>query len=284
MFHFRLGRIPIGVHFSHLLFSAFLAYSWKPNRVAAVWPDLVLGDPAHPAYLWTLGVFMAAWMAIIFLSVLVHELGHAGASLAFGYRPTIQLEWMGGHTQPNPNETIPWHRDVLLTLAGPIAGVLLGVLSFFAARALGGVSEPLNYFLARLVEVNAFWALLNLLPVPPLDGGRLATTLSVRLFGRRGFLLAQILSLLCVAAIVLFFASRGGLEDNILLVMVFVLFGSRAFGLIAAYFRGEAPHQGPVHPGEVGLQRAMQLASKGDVSGARDLAVAALDTDPSLPT
>ena len=48
------------------------------------------------------------------------------ASRVFGYRPRVQLIGMGGRMLPNPNETMPWYREVLLTAAGPVTGLTAG--------------------------------------------------------------------------------------------------------------------------------------------------------------
>jgi Zn-dependent protease len=282
MLRFRLGRIPIDVHFSHLLFSALLAFQFRPSR-GDDWPARILSDPSHPEYGGTYAVFVLAWMAIIFVSVLVHELGHALVSLAFGYRPTVQIAWMGGHTQPNPNETIPWHRDVLLTLAGPLFGFGLAILGFGAYWLLRYRSEPMAYFLLGLVGANVVWTILNLVPVSPLDGGRVATTVLMRIFGRSGFLLAQLVSVGCAGAAIIYFATRG-VEQNLFIIVLFGLFGSSAIRLIAAYRRGEVPHQGPVHPAEIGLQNAVHALRTGELEQARTNALQALDADPSPPT
>ncbi|MCI0669110.1 MAG: peptidase M50, partial [Myxococcaceae bacterium] len=72
--------------------------------------------------------------------------------------------------------------------------------------------------------------------------------LSVRLFGRRGLLLSQLLGLSITAALVAWAAVTG----QLLLAAFFVLFGMQTVRLLQAYFRGEGPldvaAEGPAHP------------------------------------
>src|SRR5262249_8522202 len=151
------------------------------------------------------------WIAVVFFSVLVHELGHAWVSVLFGYRPAIQLVWTGGLTQPNGGASVPWHRDVLLTLAGPGMGLLLAGASFMVRRTLPQ-SGFLHGVLGELPVVNLLWSLFNLVPVLPMDGGRVAHALLMRLFGRRGFLLSQLVSLIvCLVAVALLSGVRQSL-------------------------------------------------------------------------
>jgi Zn-dependent protease len=281
MFRFRLGRIPIEVHFSHLLFSALLAHSFVPTQASPEWPNRILVDTAHPQYGTTFAFFLSAWMLLIFVSVLVHELGHATVSLAYGYRPAVQLAWLGGNTAPGATETIPWHKDVLLTLAGPLFGLMLGIVGWVLEGGLGDHSEVARYFLSRLFYVNIVWTVLNLIPITPLDGGRVATALSMRVFGRPGFLVAQILSVACVLGVVGLLALTGDLRNNLFLVVLFGMFGWRAVGLIGAYFRGEAPGNGPVHPAERELAQAFARFQEGKLDEARTLATSALETNPA---
>src|SRR5690242_2027705 len=83
MFRFRLGPIPVEVRASHLVVAALLAWSWMPAAQS--------GDQrALPA--------IAAGAVVVFISILFHELGHATVALAYGYRPSIVIEYFGGHT------------------------------------------------------------------------------------------------------------------------------------------------------------------------------------------
>src|SRR5690242_10820245 len=127
MLRFRLGRIPVEVHPSHWLVAAFLAYSFLPGAVGN-------GGLADPRFL----TLLLAGMAVVFVSLLVHELGHAVAGLAFGYRPSIQLVWFGGLTRSNTNGPILWWRELLLTAAGPAFGFLLYALALLASPFASG--------------------------------------------------------------------------------------------------------------------------------------------------
>jgi Zn-dependent protease len=214
----------------------------------------------------------------------VHELGHALAAKAFGYSPTVQLMGLGGRTLPNTTEPIPWHREVLFTLAGPSAGLALGVLAgsvllgLDAAQA-GGVIAL--YALKAAFTANLFWALVNLIPVSPLDGGHIARAVLVHLFGRKGFLYAQLITLGFAAvglALGLFFRAP-------VLGLLFALWGFRAVSVIQAWLRGELPDGGPTHPLQQQLDQAALDVKAGKLDEATRVAeqvLRAVDVPPGI--
>lgn len=282
MLRFRLGSIPVEVYPSHLAFSALMAFFFKPEPGSGEsgWPDRILAVPDDPAYARTLAVFVVLWMAIIFVSVLVHELGHALVSRAFGYRPSIQILFMGGNTNPNAPGPIPWWKDILLTLAGPGFGLLLAIASYLGWKEAGseGEAEALGYGLRHLFMANVFWAVLNLIPVTPLDGGRIAQALFLRLFGRLGFLVTQLLAL-AVAGAVAWWA----LQSKLFFVLIFfVSYAFRAVSLIGAYLRGEVMRETPSHPAELALISATGHFREGKLTEAREVLEAALRTEMPL--
>lgn len=279
MFRFSLGRIPVEVHPSHLFVSGLIAATYrleKPESTveAARWPYSALLDPSA-SQLSTQVAFIAIWMGIVFISVLVHELGHAVVSRAFGYRPSIHLVWLGGQTNPNAGETIPWHRDVLLTLAGPLFGLAFGVLSLVAASILGPEREVAYYVLDLAWKANLFWALLNLVPIVPLDGGRILNAILVRGFGRKGFITGQLIALLIAVAGIAFGAKIGAIG----LVLLFGFVGMTAFALLTRAMRGEAV-EAPPHPYDVAFEEAKKLYRDGKLDRARKQAEQLLVVQP----
>lgn len=265
MFRFRLGNIPVEVQASHLITSAVLGLSFAPA--------------GRPGLIGSMGFQVVSWMFIVFVSVLIHELGHAVASKAFGYQPSITLEWMGGHTRPNAPGPIPWSRDVLLTLAGPLFGLGLGIACYMGKRSLGHQSEVLAYLLSVGALANFFWAALNMAPVLPLDGGRITSVLAMRLFGReRGFLWAQILAVITSVSLVLW--SIG--NRQMFLAVFFAMFGFQA--LRAAYDAMKGPEQEAREqsPQANTLQMATAALAKNQLDDARHLAATVLDAGEAL--
>jgi Zn-dependent protease len=90
-----------------------------------------------------------------------------------------------------------WQR-VLVLLAGPLGNLLmLGILWGITANPLpaGDWRMSLAPFVWLLMWTNAFWIALNLLPLWPLDGGRVAVEIGDALLGRHGQTAALVVSL-----------------------------------------------------------------------------------------
>ena len=136
------------------------------------------------------------WIIVLFVSILVHELGHALTSRKMtGVTPSIKLWGMGGLAYPNTQLT--QKQSFWVTWAGPLAGlgffgliVLtccaiygfaigtdLTMILLFPSRetytVLAKMNDPVLYMLKDLLRVNFWWSLMNLLPVFPLDGGQI---------------------------------------------------------------------------------------------------------------
>lgn len=112
------------------------------------------------------------WIPILFVSVLVHELAHAGAIGMFGFGAShVVLSGMGGVTI-NQRRARPW-QDMVISIAGPASSFLLWWLSDWMVDnlAIARTDRMLAALLPRLALANAFWGIFNLIPVPPLDGG-----------------------------------------------------------------------------------------------------------------
>lgn len=111
-----------------------------------------------------------------FLSIMVHELGHALAGRMFNAPTAITLQAFGGFAS-FPANAFTRGQDFVVTGAGPAVQLVLGFATLVLANALpinGGYGVLFAHF---LIIISIFWALLNLVPVYPLDGGRLVLAL-----------------------------------------------------------------------------------------------------------
>jgi len=186
-----VGRVP-----------ATRVFNLEPQRTAYDLHFKVTGIPArvHPLF-WLCMAIMAAdlkppllvllWVGVTFVSILIHELGHAWAARACGWVPHIVLYQLGGLAIYRPDYVAPY-RQVGISLAGPGAGFILAgfVLLFVVATGHSvlvfnypvGWGSPfanpnLEFVMRQMMHVNLTWGLVNLLPIFPLDGGRVASEL-----------------------------------------------------------------------------------------------------------
>lgn len=108
------------------------------------------------------------WIGIGFVSLMVHELGHAVTADLFRLGPIdIRLTQMGGLTR-HRRPSKPWQM-LLIALAGPGAGLALAAVALVVAIAM---PDGLIQELAQdVVYLNLLWSVFNLLPLFPMDGG-----------------------------------------------------------------------------------------------------------------
>ncbi len=125
-------------------------------------------DATSAAALLQIALFVLAG----FISVLTHELGHALTARKFGAYSEITLQAFGGYASYS-GVRLTRPQSFAVTAAGPALQLLLGGAVWFSCPYLPPVNPTAAYFLLMLLEISLFWALLNLLPVLPLDGGQL---------------------------------------------------------------------------------------------------------------
>jgi Zn-dependent protease len=174
----KLFGIPVKVEGSFLVLSLFLASSR-------------MSEP----------VLLVEWLLVVFVSILLHELGHALAVKAFGHEPEIPLYSMGGLTSWRGEVSAA--RHVAISLSGPFAGFLFGGLVYLA-RPLFESAQPhsLAHTAFRdLLWVNVGWGIFNLLPILPLDGGQALLSVERGALRRGTQWLTPTISLLLAAAV-----------------------------------------------------------------------------------
>lgn len=107
-----------------------------------------------------------------FISVLVHELGHALTARSFGANTSITLQAFGGYAA-YAGVRMSRLRSFLITAAGPAIQIILGLVVLAISLSLPELSENGEHFLGTLYGISFIWAIINLLPVLPLDGGQM---------------------------------------------------------------------------------------------------------------
>lgn len=229
---FPLLGCQVRISVTFWLVAALLGYSGA-RAVDAVYVNSGLDSPG--AF-----VLLLIWMLATALSILVHEFGHHFAFRFFGIDSHIVLYHFGGLAIPSGGRRsgrgstyagkLSAYRQLIISAAGPAAQIALGVLVAVIARScgyrigslegyivyfglpeLGGVSPDsaaLYALIDFLIYPSIFWALLNLLPVLPLDGGRIAEEI-ICMFFRGTQRDAIVLSMIC-AGLMTFWAFQRG--------------------------------------------------------------------------
>lgn len=166
------------------------------------------------------------WIVIIFVSVLVHEFGHALTSLLFKQSPRIELVALGGLTY-HGGEKLPTWKQFFIVFNGPLFGFFLFLIAsavlLHPAMQQGFVGAVIMTFQA----VNLYWTILNLIPVMPLDGGHLLRVVLEGFFGARGNKYALFISMIVAALMSLvFFALQAFLVGALLFLFAFQSYDS----------------------------------------------------------
>ncbi len=138
---------------------------------------LIIGLGARP------GVGILEWIAVVAVSILIHELGHAFALSTYNIHPEIWLWAMGGLTISG--FVLPPRKSILVSLAGPLVGIPAAI-AVMVVKPWLPASGLLADTAGDLIFVNLWWGILNLLPIAGLDGGNVVTNLFVAVLGQRG--------------------------------------------------------------------------------------------------
>jgi stage IV sporulation protein FB len=212
----RMGGIDIRVHPMFWLISAIMG-----------WSSIQLGFE-----------YLLLWVACVFVSILIHELGHVMMGRAFGYQGHIVLYGFGGLAIGSNAMSNRWQR-ILVAFAGPLAGFLylgiiiagflvidperfrvlvtvmklnLGIMPDNPTTDRALVQQIISTYahptltdraFLDLFFINLFWGLMNLLPVWPLDGGMMSRDFLGWLSPGNGLRLSLGISFLVAAVIAL---------------------------------------------------------------------------------
>jgi Zn-dependent protease/CBS domain-containing protein len=127
-------------------------------------------------------VVAAAFVVLLYLSVLVHELAHSVVARGYGLPVRrILLYPLGGVSEIDKEPQTP-SREFFVSAAGPALSLLLGAAAWGLSKVVTtGISGSL---VTQLTVANIIVGLFNLLPGLPLDGGRMLRAVLWKLTGK----------------------------------------------------------------------------------------------------
>ena len=212
---FRVFGIQLAVHASFVLLLGYFAYEgWQEGGAPGAGWNLVL-------------------IILFFGCVVLHELGHSLTAMRYGVRvPRILLMPIGGMAEFDRIPRQP-KAELLITAAGPAVNVaLVALLLPLVWRDLWSEQAVARYgvemTLINLTAGNAVMAVFNLLPIFPMDGGRILRAFLARKMDylkatRRALLVAR------TAAPILVFSAIYFYEAYLLAALfVFIFFAGDA--------------------------------------------------------
>jgi len=151
---------------------------------------------------------LLVWVGAMALSILIHELGHAVAFRRYGMESSIVLYYLGGLAIPTASfrgarssRSIGSREDLIIAAAGPAFQIGSALIVVLVAWIMGYRVTSLSMMPGPLAELGSVikgrefesaisfslvnfyvwpsvaWGILNLLPVLPLDGGRIAKSI-----------------------------------------------------------------------------------------------------------
>lgn len=184
----RIRGIPLRIHPSWFLILAVATVAFQQQYRLSL-AGSAAGVPPLP-WLWGLGLITAV---LLFVSVLLHELGHSLVALSQGVQvKSITLFLLGGVASVE-RECSTAIGALLVAAAGPAVSLLLGISLLAASHSAAHLAPWLGVMITELGSLNLVLALFNLLPGLPLDGGLIVKALVWQVTGsqRRGVQVAN---------------------------------------------------------------------------------------------
>jgi stage IV sporulation protein FB len=164
-------------------------------------------------------------MLTLFGVVTIHELGHVAAAKSFGWRVRqVQLLPFGGVASVDESTNVPARQEWIVALCGPLQNVWMAGISYMLVQAGWGNGEYWKYFLQANILIGSF----NLLPLLPLDGGKiLLALLCYRISYHRALVSGLSISLGFSVLIILISLVRypaAGVQLNLLVIGIFLFY------------------------------------------------------------
>ncbi len=158
-----IAGIEIGVHYTWIFIFGLITWSLAQGFFPQAYPGW------SPTTYWATGVFAAL---LLFVSVLLHELGHSLVAQAKGIPVQgITLFIFGGVSGMEEDPEKP-KTEFAVSIVGPLTSLALAGVFWGFTYVVPDQDSPIGAMLGYLAYINAILAGFNLIPGFPLDGGR----------------------------------------------------------------------------------------------------------------
>lgn len=165
----------------------------------------------------------------LFAIVFIHELGHTGAALMFGIRiRSIQFLPFGGVVEIEDHGQLTAWKEIIIAAAGPLQNLVMIIIALLFRLIGWGDSAFLSY----VIYGNGMIALFNLLPILPLDGGKIFQSAASLFFTyHRTLLWSSRISVGASVAVIIysvlpFFLGKESIQLNLLLIGIFLFYSN----------------------------------------------------------
>lgn len=132
-----------------------------------------MGTPVYLKYwFFILLLFGVNTFVTLFIGVLVHELAHTYVAKKFKLPvDNVYLSFLNGAAAIDTTYT-PYHQTILISIAGPLSNLVLSGIGYLLLNN-GGSTTFMGPFLLTFTSYNFILFVFNILPIYPMDGGRI---------------------------------------------------------------------------------------------------------------
>lgn len=180
----RIGSplgIPVRLHYTWWLIFFPVLFTLAQS----IYPEYYRDKDLPRVTLWTMAGLATV---LLFVSLLLHEFGHAAAARRFGIPVhSVELFVLGGAAKMIGFTRRP-RDEFVLAAAGPVVSLvfaLLAVVLFVLLRFGFGLDSPMVDVLVHVALFNLATVAFNLIPAYPLDGGRVLQGILWHITGSR---------------------------------------------------------------------------------------------------
>jgi stage IV sporulation protein FB len=156
----------------------------------------------------------------LFVLVIIHEMGHVTAAWSLGWRmKTLELLPFGGVVQTDEWGSVPIHEELIVALSGPFHNVMMILAGGLFMWMGWWDQEWTRYF----IHLNSILVGFNLLPIYPLDGGRVMQALLGYVLPYQKAVAWTVKISTVAAGLLMVWGWIGSIHVNLVMIAVFLL-------------------------------------------------------------